>query len=120
MRNPTIDDRDVAINQNNRRAPTGAGRALVASVLALAGLAALWLLIQTLDPQARAAREAAQWRATQLDSDLYTVDMLAGALLRLALPVALATAALGVVFVLLRLVYIRWASVMAVQAGLWE
>ena len=116
MRNPTIDDRDVVINQNNRRVPTGAGRALVASVVALAGLAALWLLIQTLDPQARAAREAAQWRATQLDSDLYTVDMLAGALLRLALPVALATAALGVVFVLLRLVYIRWASVMAVQA----
>ena len=63
MRIPTIDDRDITINQNKRHAPAGAGRALATAVLALAGLLVLWLLITTLDPQARAAREVAQWRS---------------------------------------------------------
>ena len=116
MRIPTIDDRDIISNQNKRHAPAGAGRALATAVLALAGLLALWLLITTLDPQARAASEVAQWRSQQLDNDLYTVDMLAGALLRLALPIALAVGALGLVIVGLLLFYRRWATPVAIAA----
>jgi hypothetical protein len=66
------------------RAPWLAGGALLAVLLLLA-----LLLINQLDPQARAAREALAWRQTELDQALRPVDLVAAALWRLIPPVLL-------------------------------
>lgn len=112
-----IDDRDIIINQGGgRRLGFPYIGAAALAITALTCLAGLWLLIQTFDPQARAAREAAQWQQEQLDSQLEGVNLFGAALVRLALPVAFSLAVLGLVIVGLLLLYRRWAAVASIQA----
>lgn len=112
-----IDDRDIVINQSGGRRFGFPSASLIAlTVMVLGALAALWKLIDTFDPQARAARDAAQWHQEQLDSQLEGINLFGAALLRLALPVAFSLAALGLVVVGLMLIYRRWATVASIQA----
>ena len=116
----TIDDRDIVINQGGKRGGFVGVRAILALAGACFALALVVLLVQQLrgifDPLAREAAAQELYRAQQLDGDLYAVDMIAGAVLRLVLPVGLAFGLLGVVIVGLVLVYQRWAAPVAVQA----
>jgi len=85
-------------------------RVLIALGLFVAGLALALLLVlslrDTLDPLARAEREAARWRAEQLDAQLAPLDLVVAAGWRL-LPLVLATGAGGVA---LSVAYRRWGG----------
>lgn len=71
---------------------------IIALALLVAGLALALLLVLTLrdalDPLARAEREAARWRAEQLDAQLAPLDLVVAAIWRL-LPLVLVAAAGG-------------------------
>jgi len=103
-----------------RDIPSGAFRSgcgpIGGIVTALVMAWALWLLVDTLDPARRAAREAAAWRSQQIAADLYAVDVTAAATLRLGLSAAAVVAALGGSLVALLVVYRRYGSTAAVHA----
>jgi hypothetical protein len=91
-------------------------RLLVALALLVAGLALVLLLVlalrDALDPLARAEREAARWRAEQLDAQLAPLDLIVAAGWRL-LPLVLAAGA-GVVALVVA--YRRWGGHQYIQA----
>lgn len=119
MMRPNVDDRDnvsVYTGLNERGRAFGAARLVALAVVALACLTGLWLLIQTFDPQARAARDAALYQQQQLDAQIEGVKVFSATLLTLALPLALVVGMLGLVVVGLLLFYRRWAAPVAIAA----
>lgn len=83
---------------------------LILSVLLLGGLL---LLVQQLDPQARAAREAAAYRQAYIDDQLLSVDLMLGLLWRV-LPLIGACAVVGTGLVI---AYRRWGTSHSISAG---
>lgn len=120
MMRPSIDDRDhvsMYTGSIGRGCAFGAARSATIAITALTCLAGLWLLIQTFDPQARAARDAALYQQHHgQHAQLEGVKVFSAALLTLALPLGVAVCALGLVVVGLLLLYRRWAAPVAIAA----
>ncbi len=86
---------------------------LVYTILGLTFLIALIILISQLDPQARAAREAASWRQAEIDSQLLALDLfVAGAWRLLPLVLVCATASIAAI-----IVYQHWGAPASISAG---
>ena len=104
------------MNEPTHSIPRRSHRLLITLALLVVGLALALLLVlalrEALDPLARAEREAARWRAEQLDAQLAPLDMVVTAGWRLLPLVLVAGAGVVALFV----AYRRWGGHQYIQA----